>query len=144
MGLLSRLRRLIRDSVDPYPESEKTETGIRPKIDGLKDDGEIIAFVMKYSEHEDVVIKAIAKIRNQLRLQVIALDPDLLPYIRIAALEHLNSTGDDIRIRIARTDRDPGVCVVAIQTLHRKSRATEARDSVHDVVRLFINQPAIE
>jgi hypothetical protein len=137
-SLFTRLRRIIRDSVEPFPESEKTETGIRPKVEGLKDDSEIVAFIRKYSDHEDVVIKAVGKIRNQLRLQVIALDPDLLPYIRIAALGRLDSSGDDPRIRIARSDRDPAVCIVAIQTLHDRRRAQEARDTIHDVVRLFL------
>ncbi|QQR60893.1 hypothetical protein IPH19_00255 [Candidatus Uhrbacteria bacterium] len=137
-SLFSRLRRIIRDSVEPFPESEKTETGIRPNVEGLKDDSDIIAFIRKHSEHKDIVIKAIARIRNQLRLQLIALDPDQVPYIRVAALGHIDSTGDDLRILIARSDRDPAVCIVAIQTLHDRRRAQEARDTIHDVVRLFL------
>lgn len=137
-SLFSRLRRIIRDSVEPFPESKKTETGIRPKIDTLKDDSDIIAFIRKYSEHQDIVIKAIARIRNQLRLQLIALDPSQVPYIRVAALGRIDSTGDDLRILIARSDHDPAVCIVAIQTLYNRKRAPEARDTIHDVVKLFI------
>lgn len=137
-SLFSRLRRIIRDSVEPFPESEKTETGIRPNVEGLKDDSDIIAFIRKHSEHKDIVIKAIARIRNQLRLQLIALDPDQVPYIRVAALGHIDSTGDDLRILIARSDHDPDVCIVAIQTLCDKRRAAEASDTIHGMVKLHL------
>lgn len=145
MGLL-RIFRALRSLMRQYRSSElppeSTQTGIRPNVDSLKDDSDCIAFIRKYSEHEDVVVRAVAKVVNPVRLATLALDPDLQPYIRIAALGRLGAN-DDVRIRIARSDHDPAVAISALQTLLDKSRIKEASDAKHEVVRLYASTPAL-
>jgi hypothetical protein len=137
-----RLRKLIRgfDALELAPES--TQTGIRPTVESLKNDADCIAFIRKYAEHENIVVKAVAKVMNPVRLATLALDPDLQPYIRIAALGRLGAN-DDVRIRIARSDHDPAVAISALQTLLDKSRIKEAADAKHEVVRLYASIPAL-
>lgn len=145
MGLLNvfhALRRLIRAYRAPELAPESTQTGIRPNLDSLKDDADCITFIRKYSEHEDLVVRAVTKIKNLVRLATLALDPDLPPYIRIAAMGRLGAN-DDVRIRIARSDHDPAVAISALQTLLDKTRVKEASDAKHEVVRLYAMTPAL-
>lgn len=74
---------------------------------------------------------------SQASLRALAVNPDQPPLVRIDALERLDASGDDMRILIARSDHDPAVAIVALQTLIDQSRLHEARDAVHDIVRLY-------
>ncbi len=142
LRIFRALRSLIRHYQSPELVSESTQTGIRPNIDSLKDDADCIVFIRKYTDHEDMVVRAVAKVRNPVRLVTLALDPDLQPYIRIAALGRLGAN-DDVRIRIARSDHDPAVAIAALQTLLDKNRIKEAADAKHEVVRLYASTPVL-
>lgn len=135
-SLFRRLRRLFRESpADFYTDSERS--GIRKKLDQITDDSELIAYIRRHAATESDAVDAIKRVRNPLRVQLLALDPDLDPFIRIAALNILDASCDDVRIRIARSDHDPAVAIVALQTLSAKHRLREASDAKHDIVRLY-------
>lgn len=138
--VLERILALIRKL---RAEEPPITTGTGPyrtqSIDHLASDMELVSFIRHHGEGDkDLAVSAIRRIANNLRVQILAMDPDLPPYIRIAALGKLGPSADSLRIMIARTDHDPAVAIVAIQTLHDRTRVKDAYGSVHDVVNLFL------
>jgi len=145
MGLYDtfrRLRQLIRTftEVNQYvPPSEE----YTPNVNFLNTDAECISFIRRFMDKEDAVLHAVSKIKSPMRIATLALDPDLQPFIRIAALGRLGPD-DDMRIRIARSDHDPAVAIAALLTLINKKRIKEAHDAKHDVVRLYASTTYLE
>ncbi len=137
-----KFRHFLRLLLQSEQPEITTDTGIRPRADKLREkfqnELEAVAYLRRHHDDERGVDIAIDSIKNMLRLRTLALDPDLQPYIRIAALRRLDHTSDDTRIHIARTEYDPSVAIFAIMSLKDKSRAHEALDSVHEVVKLHI------
>jgi|GEM_PF-6592354 len=146
MGLYNTfraLRKLIRALKNTEQTHHIRQEHIIPQTPALNSDAECIAVIRRYMDYEDLALRAVAKIKSPMRIATLALDPDIQPYIRIAALARLGSD-DDMRIRIARGDHDPAVAISALQTLVDKRRIKEAIDSKHDVVKLYATTPSLE
>lgn len=145
MGLYDtfrRLRQLIREFTEAN-QSEAPAQEYTPNANLLNTDAECISFIRRFMDKEDAALHAVSKIKSPMRIATLALDPDLQPYIRIAALGRLGSD-DDMRIRIARSDHDPAVAIAALLTLNDKNRIKEAHDAKHDVVRLYASTTYLE
>lgn len=139
--LMARLSEMIRAFRAPVTDTayRSDHTSRFKDVSHLLDD-ELIPFIRANQSDENMVIPALWRVIDQRRLTALAMDPDLAPYIRIMSLDRLDASGNELRILVARTDHDPGVCVMALKTLHNKRLAKRAADSKHEAVRMHINQ----
>lgn len=119
------------------PEGEQPKPRItRKDMLDIKTDAELISFAKAFvTRDEDIAVSAVNRVRSQLRLQFLALDPDEHVLLRMTAINKLED--EKTLALIASADFSPSIALLAISKCKELESYRLACTSPHDVVRHY-------
>ncbi len=121
------------------PEIDQPPAPILRRDLSTLDDAQLIDIARRYMHtHEDLAVAAISKVKKQMRLRLIAMDPDMTDVVRMCAIGRLREDSDETCAMIARADHNPVIAHFAASNIKSRRWLETCQDIRHEVTRAFV------